>query len=329
MVDRGFSVVIPFRNEERSLPHLLSCLEKSRASDIKVELLFIDDRSADRGKELIEQWQSSIPHRVIESKGEGKKAAIRTGTVCAAHDTILTLDADVHLPQGFLNQISRKVIRGGEPLAILPVIPLPVKTLVGRFATMEFMTLLGATFSSAALKKPIMASGAALLFNRNELALQENGVASGDDMFLLHQAKEKLLEVGYTLDPNQGVEVKMPEELSDFWSQRSRWTAKSSEYTDHDTLVVAWVVFAFNLCIASIVLMVLVGVLKPAMAIVFFGFKFVIDFFFLWKVYSYFKRTSELWTYPIFALVYPFYVPILALSSRLNTFQWKDRTIKK
>ncbi len=321
---QGLTVLIPFRNEELNLPRLLQDFEASENIPEHLELIFINDHSTDDSLQNLENWKTEITYKVIDSIGEGKKAAIASGAKNSSFVTLLSIDADVRLRPDWLNAVYHQAASMVADMVILPVIPSKPKGFVSRFANLDYFALLGTTFGSAAHMKPVMASGANLIFNKFLLSDTASDIASGDDMFLLHYAKSQSKGISYTIDPRCGVHVDMPRSFNQFWSQRVRWTAKSASYTDRDTLLVSWVVFLFN----TVLLLSIVPALMQNLGFILvpiFGLKIFLDLLLLWNVLGYFKRREELWFFPIASLIYPLYIPLVVFSSRFSSFAWKGR----
>jgi dolichol-phosphate mannosyltransferase len=92
------SVVIPVYNEEESLPELfrevLEVLEKS-APDF--ELIFVDDGSKDRSKDILKEFAARDPRvRVVcFEKNCGQSAAFAAGFRAARGQVVVTMDADL------------------------------------------------------------------------------------------------------------------------------------------------------------------------------------------------------------------------------------------
>lgn len=81
------SVVIPARNEERNLPHVLPNIP-----EWVHEIILVDGHSTDATIEVAERLLPTI--RVIQQLGDGKGAALRTGFAATTGDIVVMLDAD-------------------------------------------------------------------------------------------------------------------------------------------------------------------------------------------------------------------------------------------
>ena len=113
------SVIIPARNEERNLPHLLASLrDQTRRPD---EIIVVDDGSEDGTRRVAE----SFGVRVIECPPlppgwTGKTWAVWNGYKHAGGDVLVFLDADVRLaPQALECLIAAREASGG----VLSVVP--------------------------------------------------------------------------------------------------------------------------------------------------------------------------------------------------------------
>jgi len=87
------SVVIPARNEAKSLPHVLSKLPSWVHEVILVDGLSVDDTSRVAKMEL-----PAI--RIVEQTGKGKGNALREGFVACTGDVVVALDADGSMDPG-------------------------------------------------------------------------------------------------------------------------------------------------------------------------------------------------------------------------------------
>jgi glycosyltransferase involved in cell wall biosynthesis len=81
------SVVIPTLNEQENLKHVLP-----RIPSLVDEVILVDGASTDRTVEVARDLIPSI--KVVQQRGTGKGAALRTGFDAASGDIIVTLDAD-------------------------------------------------------------------------------------------------------------------------------------------------------------------------------------------------------------------------------------------
>lgn len=92
------SVVVPVYNEEQSLPLLHAEISRSlEPTGMSWEVIYVDDRSSDRSREIMLGLRSSDPHvRVIAFRGRsGQTAAMAAGFDQARGAVVVTLDGDL------------------------------------------------------------------------------------------------------------------------------------------------------------------------------------------------------------------------------------------
>ncbi len=98
MTNYVLSIVIPFYNEEESLPELHRQLTEALTSSGQLyELLFIDDGSTDRSREVVSVLREADSHVRLLSfrRNHGKSAALSVGFRAARGRYVVTIDADL------------------------------------------------------------------------------------------------------------------------------------------------------------------------------------------------------------------------------------------
>jgi len=102
------SLVIPVYNEEEALPFLLSTLRGVLAEmDCEHEIVFVDDGSRDRTRQLLSEAAASDSRiKVLGfSRNFGHQAAITAGLDFAAGDAVVVMDADLQDPPELLPEM--------------------------------------------------------------------------------------------------------------------------------------------------------------------------------------------------------------------------------
>lgn len=102
------SVLIPARNEESTLPHLLDAL--ARQSLRPLEVIVIDDHSSDRTTAIATEPRSGLPVRVLPSPSLpqgwcGKTWALHNGVLASRGELLVFLDADTEPGPEFLERL--------------------------------------------------------------------------------------------------------------------------------------------------------------------------------------------------------------------------------
>lgn len=113
------SIVIPARNEEGTLEHLLESLSLQKIE--LMEIIVVDDQSEDATAKVAERFG----HKVILSNGPprgwlGKPWACWQGAQAATFDILLFLDADVVLSPDAVNRLCEHFSKGDGLLSVQP-----------------------------------------------------------------------------------------------------------------------------------------------------------------------------------------------------------------
>ena len=112
------SVLIPARNEERRIGHLIECLHKQTYKNI--EIIICDDESTDKTREIIDSYNYINNLSVIKgtpkpNKWSGKVWACHQISTHANGDIYLFLDADFTLhPRAIEYSLGEKEYRNVE-----------------------------------------------------------------------------------------------------------------------------------------------------------------------------------------------------------------------
>src|ERR1700679_3937322 len=94
------SVILPVRNEVRSLGRLLDQLTQQNYPADRFEILVSDGRSTDGTRALVEQKASSskVAMRVVDNPGIRSGAGRNAGVTAASGDIILFIDGHCEIP---------------------------------------------------------------------------------------------------------------------------------------------------------------------------------------------------------------------------------------
>ena len=98
MPDPRYSIVIPVYNEEDSLKELFAEIMKAMTKCQPYEIIFVDDCSSDRSREILENFKKEFFEivRVVRlSRRTGQTLALRQGLEMAKGEVVVTLDADL------------------------------------------------------------------------------------------------------------------------------------------------------------------------------------------------------------------------------------------
>jgi cellulose synthase/poly-beta-1,6-N-acetylglucosamine synthase-like glycosyltransferase len=323
------SVIVACRNEERTLPLLLSDIAGQTYNPDLFELIIVNDNSSDSTFEIASGFGLIRNIKVLNSNGKGKKKAIRTGVGASASSQIITTDADCRLGKNWLKTIVSFQAENKPEMIICPVKLEGVKGFFQRFQELEFLSLQGITAGSAKAGNPVMCNGANLAF-RKETYLKHAGnlhddLVSGEDVFLLHNIKNQSDQrIMWLESPDATAVTRTSDNLSSFFKQRARWISKAGAYSDRFTKVLAIVTFV---TISAQLMILLGGLFSPGFLWVFAAYyvlKSVPDFLVLSNTAGRYgiKRLMR-WFIPS-QFVYPLYVIAIVPCYFVNRAKWTN-----
>ena len=329
------SVVIAIRNEHKQVIHLLSELKKQIYPIDKLEFILVNDHSTDSTLELLEN--STIANLRILNLPEGvfgKKNAISLAINEAEGDVILASDADCSFSplwiQTMVSYFSNKNIK----LVSGPVSYHKQNGILLALQSLEFISLIGSGAGAIGIKNAIFCNGANMAYRKSDFLelnnFENDNMASGDDVFLLHSIKEKYKDaIAFTKDKNAIVLTNAVKTFSGFINQRKRWTAKASGYKDFSSIYASFLVFFTNLSLVFLFIEYLYSDEFLYLFLIFYILKFIVDFLLLFPVLSFFERKDLVkWILP-FELFYSIYIILIVVLSFTKSFEWKGRIHKK
>lgn len=335
-----FTVIIPFRNEAKQLPYLLASIKKLNYPKEKFEFIFVDDDSGDNSVKLIEAFLKTFHKgsKLITNNRQTiapKKDAITTATKVAKYEWIVTTDADCVLPKYWLDTFDFFIQNHNAKCIAAPVTYSKIDTFLKRFQVLDFMSLQGATIGGFGIKKPFLCNGAnfayKLSFFKTINGFEGNtNVASGDDIFLLEKALKLAPKETFYLKSLLATVNTIPESnLKNLISQRMRWAAKTSNFSNLFGKLTGILVLFMNALVICLIMTALVGIINPKILVYVFVIKFCIDFLLLFKTARFLNQEQYLISYIFASLLYPFFSIWVAFASVLKEFEWKGRRFSK
>jgi poly-beta-1,6-N-acetyl-D-glucosamine synthase len=314
------SVVVACHNEQENLPSLLNCFATQTYPSHLFEVIIVNDNSTDATSEIASRFSGLSNILAMDSKGRGKKAALRTGILAAKGELIITTDGDCQMGEQWLTTISAYYEQNKPQMIICPVMLESGTGFPGRLQEFEFLSLQGITAGYTVAGNPIMCNGANLAFERDSY-MDHSGnlhdeINSGDDVFLLHSLKKvNKSGIKWLESPEAIVRTRSETTLNSFLRQRSRWISKGRYYTDKDTIVTATATFtAVILQAVYLIGSIFNPVLIPVFALI-LALKSVPDYLILQNTARrYHKSELMRWFLPA-QLIYPFYVILVVLIS--------------
>ena len=332
-------MIIPFRNEAEHLPLLLKTISELNYPKTLFEILFVDDDSSDNSVKRIEKFISKFKNDAkiisnIRKTQSPKKDALFTAIELASHDWIVTTDADCELPKYWLDSFDCFIQSHDTKYIVAPVTYSKANSFFERFQILDFLSLQGATIGGFGIKKPFLCNGANLAYKKSFFykigGFEGNtSIASGDDVFLLEKAmKSDPKSVQYLKNLHATVKTLPEPNLKNLISQRKRWAAKTSNYSNLFGKLTGISVLFMNALIICLIMITLVGIIHPKVLIYTFIIKFCLDFLLLFKTVRFFNQEQYLLSYLFSSIFYPFFSVYVAFASIFKGYEWKGRTFR-
>jgi glycosyltransferase involved in cell wall biosynthesis len=324
-----FSIVVPFRNEAENLPILLNSLSKLNYPNDLFEVILVDDASDFRFKINDLRLTISLIDNIRVSNSP-KKDAISTAIQVVKNDWIITTDADCVVHKNWLSVLDNYIQLHDVSMIAGAVSYDCEDSFLHHFQQLDLASLQGATIGSFGLRKGFMCNGANFGYTKSffqELNGFEgnDGIASGDDVFLLQKAIARFPEkVHYLKSGNNIVITKPLDDWKSLFFQRVRWASKTSSYQSGFGKGLGLVVFGGNLAWVLGFGFWVLGLTPFLKIILIFFLKFVVDAVLIYKANLFLNKNSMHYLI-LGSLLYPFFSVSVALYSLFGKYEWKGR----
>lgn len=329
-----FTVIVPFRNEAKVLPELLSSLSELNYPTDLFEVILVDDASDDDIQIANYNFDFKVLQNIRKSNSP-KKDAIETAIEQAKHAWIITTDADCLVPENWLKTLDAFIRENKVEMVVGAVTYQTNADFIQHFQQLELMSLQGATIGSFGKGKPFMCNGANFayaksLFQSLNGFTDSNHIASGDDVFLLqkaiHSPEFGVSKIGY-LKNHDFLVLTQP---CFFWNclihQRIRWASKAPAYKSIFAKALAISVFLGNLAVVLGLVFCLFGIIPFWDWYLLFGLKIIADFVLQYKTGKYIQP-RQIRYYLLITLLYPFFSVVVAGLSVKGKYEWKGRIL--
>ena len=335
-----FSIIVPFRNEEKNLSKLLKSFSKLNYPHDLIELIMIDDFSKDQSERVYIQWRmknDTFDTTLLENlrlSNSPKKDAIARAIPIVKNEWIITTDADCIVNKNWLLTIDNYIQENNVEMIASSVIYKTKNNWFHHFQQMDLLSLQGTTIGSFGLGKPFMCNGANFAYKK-QLFIDLDGfngnnkIASGDDVFLLQKAIQKSPEKVHFLKSKDTIVVTKPEnDLFKLFMQRVRWASKTSSYSSLYAKFLAITVLLMNLSLILSLWFVLIQKMDWKILLGTFLIKYCIDYILLFKTNKFLLNGRFI--LPLASsLIYPFFASTVAIYSLFGNYSWKGRRFKR
>jgi cellulose synthase/poly-beta-1,6-N-acetylglucosamine synthase-like glycosyltransferase len=335
-----FSIIVPYRNEEKNLPKLLKSISKLHYPKDLFEIILVDDFSTDASERVYIKWRMEnglIETTLLENlrlSNSPKKDAISRAIPILKHEWVVTTDADCTVNKNWLLTLDNFIQKNNAEMVVGAVVYKTKNNWFHQFQQLDLLSLQGTTIGSFGIGKPFMCNGANFAYTKklfNEIGGfgGNNKMASGDDVFLLQKALKKHADkVHYLKNTDSIVKTKPENDLYKLFMQRVRWASKTSGYSGYYSKSLAVVVLAMNLGLVCGLWFMIYGLLSWKTLLIVFSIKYFVDYLLLLKSNYYLRKGKFI--FPLASsLVYPFFCSSVGFYSLFGSFSWKGRSFTK
>ena len=347
--DGRLAIVVACKNEEDNLPLLFSSIERQHS--MPKEIIFVDDNSTDNTFAILLDFAKKLPNIIVlQSPGNGKKAALIEGVKHCTAKYVFFTDADCILPDEyclnakiFLTTHSVDMLLGGVKLHYLSSNfegDFSVKTDISDFALNPFKafeildlgSLQAVSAGSAMMGCPIMCNGANMIVHRDIYLEHISGIRtdipSGDDMFMLHNIKAANGKIFYLFRPELIISTRGNDNPLSFFTQRKRWIGKLPAYTDKFTVVTATITAVTNIMLTALYIASIFNSGFLLMAAMAYIIKLIVDCIAIIPYLKTINKRNLLYYMPLMSIFYPFYVTFTGIVSVISFVIKNNKTTK-
>ena len=347
--DGRLAIVVACKNEEDNLPLLFNSIERQHS--MPKEIIFVDDNSTDNTFAILLDFAKKLPNVIVlQSTGNGKKAALIEGVKHCTAKYVLFTDADCILPDEyclnakiFLTTHSVDMLLGGVKLHYLSSDfegDFSVKTDISDFALNPFKafeildlgSLQAVSAGSAMMGCPIMCNGANMIVRRDIYLEHISGIRtdipSGDDMFMLHNIKAANGKIFYLFRPELIISTRGNDNPLSFFTQRKRWIGKLPAYTDKFTVVTATITAVTNIMLTALYIASIFNSGFLLMAAMAYIIKLIVDCIAIIPYLKTINKRNLLYYMPLMSIFYPFYVTFTGIVSVISFVIKSNKTTK-
>ena len=324
-----FTIIVPFRNEAENLPVLLASLSRLNYPIDFFEVILVDDASEDEFKFQSLKFKVSVINNIRFSNSP-KKDAIVTAMQMVTTNWIITTDADCIVDKNWLLTLDNYIQLHDVAMIAGTVTYACNSSFLHHFQQLDLASLQGATIGSFGINKGFMCNGANFAYTKSffqELNGFEgnDGIASGDDVFLLQKAILKSPEKVHYLKYQNNIVITRPlDDWKSLFYQRVRWASKTSSYQSTFGKGLGLLVFAGNFCWLLLLGSWFLGLTAFQNVLLLCVFKFTVDTILIYKTNRFLTKNSMRYLI-LSSFFYPFFSVSVALYSLFGKYEWKGR----
>ncbi|HMA61096.1 MAG TPA: glycosyltransferase [bacterium] len=327
------SIVVAARNEEETLPELLSLLINQDYDKAKYEIIIANDQSTDQTDEVVHRFQEYCDNLIlvnVADPGEGvsrKKNALSQAIEQSRGEIILTTDADCEVQASWIENMVKYFT---DNVGLVAGLSIPKKearsNIVQKFEYFDMLVLFTAAAGSISSGRSFSCSGQNLAFTREAYDNvggygKVKNYESGDDVLLMQLISNAGYKTRFAFDKGAYNSTVSENSLLKFFNQRIRWATNERPQSLLNKEFYYYLVDVFLLNLVMIVTLFV----EPGLLLGFFLIKFIFEFIVVNRGRKTFGLPlSVMKFFPVWSILHPFYVMITAIGEKMDLFRWKD-----
>jgi len=327
------SVVVAARNEEHNIARLLTTLINQTYPLDQFQIIIANDGSTDGTESIVnkfaDKWNNINLLNVAgrESVISPKKNALSQAIELAEGEIILSTDADCLVGKYWIESMvacfkENEMVIG---FSRTKLIDWSKASFIKKFEHFDFLAMLFAAAGAISSGKYFSCSGQNIGYKKN--AFYKVGgfekikhLISGDDVNLMQLFRKSGMKVQFAFTDHSYAYTKPIENISKFLSQRSRWTSNMKWQILLNPEFFMYLLSVFFITFLPIVIIFNFWQLGIGLLLL----RMILELFFLKYGYEVFgENKKKLMFYPIWFIVQPFYIIVIAMMGGLNMFSWK------
>ena len=331
------SLLIPVKNEARTLPDLFECLSAQNYPEEKMEIIVIDDASDDNTADIVSLWKTKIPSITLVPSYDrlsvpisGKKGAILAGLKCARGQIILTTDADCTMGPGWINSMAAQFTGNtGLVAGRTHFRSTSERSLIDKLEAVDFLSIISTAAGLITAGKPVTCNASNLAYIRQAFDEadgyngMENLVSGDDDLLLQKISRSKQYRIRFNFDPESFVFTTPVGSIRKFIEQRSRWASKIPNYPNLWNIAGLALVYSYFVLLFVSIPLFIIGFLPWETFFLAWSLKVIPDGFIIITGASLFNRRDLIRYYPLAELLHVPYILSVVPAGLCGFFIWK------
>ena len=323
------SVVVPSRNESKSIIKCLKCLKDQNYPADRFEIIPVNDGSEDGTGDILNQLAENNHHIqpvhiLIPQRGDkGKINAIDKGVQHAKGEIIITTDADIWMGSNWMQQM----VTGFDKKTGL-IIGITIDEFsnnpVHAFQALDGTGIRIIAAALAEIGNPITCQGSNLAFRKDAYMTVRKRVlalatACGNREWLMQEIDIATdWRIKTQLHQESIAHTSSPDTWKALINQRARWASTGKNYSKLSVRIYLTLIY-FSL------LSFIIGpfVLNPQMSIMIWGMKFLVDLVVAVAVIKAVNQPHLLYAFPIVYFLQPMMVVVTAFMGTFGLYRWK------